>query len=100
MSFEEDLESAAQEELERALSLGWRQLAGLTPWGDTYEGFTPAGREVCFERSYLWEGEAGGDIRVEVNVYEPHAYEEGARLTRSIGRAPPLHESGGQEEFR
>ena len=40
MSFEDDLEAAAHEALERALSLGWRQLASLTPWGDTYEGFT------------------------------------------------------------
>jgi len=47
MSFETDLEAAANEELERALTLGWRQLADLTPWGDTYEGFTPgAARSV------------------------------------------------------
>lgn len=89
MSFQEDLDAAALEEIDRACTLGWKELARLTPWGDTYEGFTPAGREVSFERSYLWEGEAGGDIRVEVNVYERHAYEEGARLTRSIGRDPP-----------
>jgi hypothetical protein len=81
-----DLEDAAREELERACTLGWRQLVAHTPWGDTFEGFTPAGREVCFERSYLWDGEAGGDIRVEVTVYEPRAYEEGVSLTRSIVR--------------
>jgi hypothetical protein len=86
MSFETDLEAAAREEIERACTLGWRQLAEHTPWGDTFDGFTPAGREVCFERSYLWEGEAGGDIRVEVNVFEPQAYEQGVRLTRSIRR--------------
>ena len=86
MSFEIDLEEAAREELERACTFGWTQLSRHTPWGDTFEGFTPAGREVCFERAYLWEGEAGGDIRVEVNVYEPHAFEEGFRLTRSIRR--------------
>ena len=86
MSLESDLEAAANEELNRALTLGWRQLATLTPWGDTYEGFAPSGREVCFERNYLWEGETGADIRVEVNVYEPHAFEEGARLTRLIAR--------------
>ena len=84
MNYEDDLEAAAQEELERAMSLGWRQLRGLTPWGDTYEGFTPGGREVCIERSYLWETEAGGDIRVEVNVYEPPAFEQGVRLSHSI----------------
>ena len=88
MSFEIDLEEAAREEIERACTLGWTELARHTPWGDTFEGFTPAGRQVCFERSYLWEAEAGGDIRVEVSVYEPHAFEEGARLTRSIARDP------------
>lgn len=86
MSYQDDLETAAREELERALSLGWPQLARHTPWGDTYEGFTPDGREVCFERSYLWESEAGGDIRVEITVYEPQDYEEGARLSRTIAR--------------
>lgn len=86
MSFETDLEDAANEELDRALTLGWRQLATLTPWGDTYEGFSPGGREVCFERSYLWEAEQGGDIRVEVTVYEPRSYEQGVRLNRSIRR--------------
>ena len=86
MSFESDLERAANEELDRALTLGWHQLSTLTPWGDTYEGFSPGGREVCFERSYLWEGEQGGDIRVEVTVYEPRSYEQGVRLNRSIRR--------------
>jgi hypothetical protein len=81
-----DLEDAALEEIERACTLGWKELSQLTPWGDTFEGFTPAGNAVSFERTYLWETEPGGDIRVEINVYEPHAFEEGARLTRSIAR--------------
>lgn len=87
MSIAEDLEAAAQDEIERACTLGWRDLAGHTPWGDTFEGFTPAGREVCFERAYLWEGDPRGDIRVEVHVYPPGAYEAGVRLTRTIARA-------------
>ncbi|HEX3700799.1 MAG TPA: hypothetical protein VHV27_09010 [Phenylobacterium sp.] len=86
MSETDDLAEAAREEIERACTLGWRQLADHTPWGDTFEGFTPLGRAVCFERSYLWEDQPGGDIRVEVNVYEPIAYEAGVRLTRSIPR--------------
>jgi hypothetical protein len=86
LSFETDLEEAAREELERACTLGWKQLARHTPWGDSFEGFTPAGREVSFERSYLWEGEPGGDIRVEVTVYEPRTYEEGVTLNRTIVR--------------
>ena len=51
----EDLELAARDEMERACTLGWRELARHLPWGDTFEGFTPAGREVAFERTYLWE---------------------------------------------
>ena len=82
-----DLEQIADEELQAALTLSWKQLAPLTPWGDTFEGFTPAGREVCFERSYLWDHEPRGDIRVEVTVYEREAYEQGVRRTRTIRRA-------------
>jgi hypothetical protein len=84
MTFEEDLEAAAAEEIDRACTLGWRQLRAHTPWGDTFEGFTPAGRAVCFERTYLWDHDPGSDIRVEVTVYEPDAYEQGFKLTRTI----------------
>jgi len=86
MSREADLVAAAQEEIDRACTLGWRQLRAHTPWGDTFEGFSPEGREVCFERAYLWEEATEGDIRVEVTVYEPRAYEEGVRLTRRLPR--------------
>jgi hypothetical protein len=82
----EDLETTAADELDRACTLGWRELSSLTPWGDTYEGFTSMGREVCIERSYLWENAAGGDIRVEVTVYQRQAYEDGARVARTIAR--------------
>ena len=88
MTTEADFTAAAVDELDRALTLGWKELRRHTPRGDTFEGFTPEGREVCFERSYLWEGETGGDIRVEVTVYEPRAYEDGVRLTRTIERKP------------
>ena len=90
MTRDDDFTEAAAEELDRATTLGWPELARLTPWGDTFEGFTPEGRDVCFERSYLWEGEGGGDIRVEVTVYESRAYEDGARVTRVIPREPPI----------
>jgi hypothetical protein len=68
---QEDLEAAAAEELERACTLGWAQLRRHTPWGDSYEGFSPAGVEVVFERSYLWNDKPGGDILVEVAVRHP-----------------------------
>lgn len=86
MTLAEDLSEAARDEIERACSLRWGELAKHTPWGDTFEGFTPQGRAVCFERSYLWDADSGGDIRVEVHVYEPKAYEAGVRLTRAIKR--------------
>ena len=88
MSVEADLSAAAQDELDRACTLPWRQLAQHMPWGDTFEGFSPAGRDVCFERAYLWDGEPGGDIRVEVTVYEPQAYESGVKLPGAIPREP------------
>jgi hypothetical protein len=84
----EDLSEAAREELDRACTMTWAQLAAVVPYGDTFEGFTPQGRTVCFERSYLWEDDNGGDIRVEVNVYEPKAFEKGVRMTGSIPRFP------------
>ncbi|MEW5686886.1 MAG: hypothetical protein AB1942_18360 [Pseudomonadota bacterium] len=86
MKLDEDLRAAAEDELGRALTLGWRELAKVTPWGDTFEGFTPGGRDVCFERAYMWDNENGGDIRVEVTVYEPRAFEAGVRLAQTISR--------------
>jgi len=86
VSLQDDLTAAADDELDRAMTLGWAQLAKHTPWGDTFDGFTPEGREVCFERAYMWEGEAGGDIRVEITVYEPRSYEDGVRHTRILAK--------------
>ena len=83
---QQDLADAAEEELARACELGWRDLSQVTPWGDTYEGFTPAGRSAQFERNYLWQIEPKGDIVVEVVVYQPQAYERGVRLSRTIPR--------------
>jgi hypothetical protein len=89
MSVQADLTAAAEDELQRACTLGWRDLARHTPWGDTFEGFTPEGREVCFERAYLWDDEPGlSDIRVEVTVYEPASFEKGVTLSRAIPRRP------------
>jgi hypothetical protein len=85
----DDLEAAARDEMERACTLGWNDLARHLPWGDTFEGITPAGRDVAFERTYLWDDKEGGDIRVEVVVYAPAAYEQGVRLVRTIRRTKP-----------
>jgi hypothetical protein len=94
MTLDEDLAAAAEDELDRALTLGWRELAKVTPWGDTFDGFTPDGRDVCFERAYMWEGDPGFDIRVEITVYEPRAYEAGVKRVRTIQRDGTTHEAG------
>ena len=82
-----ELEAMADEELERALSLSWKELNRVTPWGDTAEAFAPTGRAVMVERNYLWAEAPGGDILVEVVVY-PNAvlYDEGARRSRRLAR--------------
>jgi hypothetical protein len=82
-----DLEAAADEELERALDLGWRELSRVTPWGDAYDGFSPTGRPVTLERNYLWADAEGGDILCEVAVYRnavlyDHAARRSARIRR------------------
>ncbi len=86
MTLEQDFLAAAEEELDRACSLSWKELAKVTPWGDTYEGITPDGRDVCFERAYLWQGDDA--IRIEVMVYQPDLYEAGVKLTRVAMRDP------------
>jgi hypothetical protein len=57
------------------------------PWGDTFEGISPAGRYVEVERSYIWAAEQGGDILCEVTVYGgPSRYDQGAKVTQIISR--------------
>jgi hypothetical protein len=73
-----DLAAMAKDELAAACALSWRALQDVPPWGDAYEGFTPAGRQVTVERSYLWADDQGGDILCEVVVYGgPSRYDEG-----------------------
>ncbi|HLY79911.1 MAG TPA: hypothetical protein VKQ70_11085 [Caulobacteraceae bacterium] len=81
----DDLAAMAADELERALTLKWGELAKVMPWGDSYEGFSPAGRQVTVERNYLWAEAAGGDILCEVAVYGgPSRWDEGARVSGPI----------------
>jgi hypothetical protein len=82
-----DLEAMARDELSRATTLRWQDLRGIIPWGDTFEGISPAGRYVEVERSYIWAGEEGGDILCEVAVYGgPSRYDHGARASATIPR--------------
>lgn len=75
----------ARDELSRAMTLRWRDLKAIVPWGDTFEGVSPAGRYVEVERSYLWASEEGGDILCEVTVYGgPSRYDAGERVSDII----------------
>ena len=77
----------AEDELVRAGSLSWRELSKVTPWGDTFDGISPAGRDVQVERNYLWAGEPGGDVLCEVRVYVNAAlYDQGETVSATIGR--------------
>jgi hypothetical protein len=85
MSTADDLDLLAQEELAQASSLPWRQLAPLIPWGDTYEGISPANLTVQLSRSYLWAEAEGGDILCEVRAYLDEArFDHGAKRTALI----------------
>jgi hypothetical protein len=87
MSTDRDLEAAAEEELTQALALGWRQLAPLIPWGDTFTGVSPANLTVQLSRSYVWAEQAEGDILCEVRCYLDEAhYDYGARRSALIRR--------------
>jgi hypothetical protein len=80
-----DLLAFAEDELTRALTLSWRDLSKITPWGDTFDGLSPAGREVEVERNYIWAADEGGDILCEVAVFGgPSRYDQGARVSRLI----------------
>ena len=80
-----ELQAAAEEELSAATRLSWRELSRLVPWGDTFEGFGPAGGELMLERNYIWRAEPQGDILCEVTAYRgPSRYDRGVKLSRVI----------------
>jgi hypothetical protein len=82
-----DLLAMAEDELSRALSLDWRALAKVTPWGDSFDGISPAGRQVTVERAYIWRAAPGGDILCEVAVFGGESrYDAGERVSAIIER--------------
>jgi hypothetical protein len=77
----------AQDELARALDLSWRALAQVAPWGDSFEGISPAGRNVIVERAYLWRQAKGGDLLCEVTVYGGESrFDAGVKVSAVIER--------------
>jgi hypothetical protein len=84
---EADLAAMAEDEMERAASLSWTELARVVPWGDSFDGFSPAGRNVTVERHYIWAADPGGDILCEVNVFGGQTrFDEGVRLSLTISK--------------
>jgi hypothetical protein len=70
---DDELSAMAIEELDIACALPWPDMRKVTPWGDSFTGFAPSGREVEIERRYLWAHEPEGAIAVEVEVRDPGA---------------------------
>lgn len=65
---DDELSEMALEELDAACALLWPDIRKITPWGDSFTGFAPSGREVEIERRYLWAHEPEGSVAVEVEV--------------------------------
>jgi hypothetical protein len=87
VSEDADLAEMARDELARALTLSWRDLERVVPWGDTYDGVSPSGRFVKVERSYIWASDEGGDILCEVAVFPNEVlYDRAARESVVIRR--------------
>ncbi len=77
----------AEDELARALSLDWPALSKITPWGDSFDGISPAGRQVTVERAYIWRSEPGGDILCEVAVFGGESrYDAGEKVSAIVER--------------
>ena len=69
----DELSLMAIEELDAASALPWPDIKAITPWGDSFTGFAPSGREVEVERRYLWAHAPEGSISVEVEVRDMQA---------------------------
>lgn len=86
MALNDELSEMAIEELDAACALPWPDMKAITPWGDSFTGFAPSGREVEIERRYLWAHSPVGAIAVEVEV-RAVGLDQGAEATALIN--PP-----------
>lgn len=80
-----ELAEMAEEELAAACALPFAEIVKITPWGDTFTGFAPSGREVEVERRYLWAHAPEGAVSVEVEVRDLIA-RTGAEAKRTLTR--------------
>jgi len=80
-----ELAEMAEEELAAACALPFAEILKITPWGDSFVGFAPSGREVEVERRYLWAETPQGPVAVEVEVRDL-AGRTGAEARRTLAR--------------
>jgi hypothetical protein len=70
---EYELTRMAEEEMDLARRLSWKELIRVTPWSDTYMAVSGAGLEVEMQRTYLWADDTREAIRVEIIARSMHA---------------------------
>lgn len=80
-----ELLEMAEEELAAACALPLNEIVKITPWGDSFTGFAPSGREVEVERRYLWAHAPEGAVAVEVEVRDLIA-RTGVEVRRTLVR--------------
>lgn len=80
-----ELAEMAEEELAAACALPFAEIVKITPWGDSFVGFAPSGREVEVERRYLWAHAPAGAVSAEVEVRDL-AGRTGAEARRTLNR--------------
>lgn len=69
---EYELTAMAEDEMDLARRLSWKELTRVTPWSDTYIGISGAGLEVELQRTYLWVDDTKSAIRVEIMARSVH----------------------------
>ena len=67
-----ELTRMAEEEMDLARRLSWKEMLRVTPWSDTYMAVSGAGLEVEMQRTYLWVDDAKSAIRVEIIARSMH----------------------------
>lgn len=67
-----ELTRMAEEEMDLARRLSWKELIRVTPWTDTYMAVSGAGLEVEMQRTYLWVDDCKAAIRVEIIAKSMH----------------------------
>ena len=67
-----ELTRMAEEEMDLARRLSWKEMLRVTPWSDTYMAVSGAGLEVEMQRTYLWVDDTKSAIRVEIIARSVH----------------------------